>query len=156
MSRSNVDFFREQYVEHIDELLNYATRHVDECLAEDLVEETFVVAWQKIEALQEHTNPRLWLYRTLKYKCMREMARKSYQLEFPLDDDIPSQLDIHSNSIIEILPKGLSAEDIWLLTRRYQDRLEFSDIAEQLGIKEGAARRRVARAVARCRTLILK
>ena len=50
--------------------------------------------------------------------------------------------------------EGLSQAEEKLLRMRYEENAEFQDIAEFLGIKEVAARKRVARAVAKCRKLL--
>lgn len=150
------DFFQELYREHIQELLRYARRRVDRHLAEDLVDETYLAAWAAIKDIRAHPAPRKWLFRTLFHKCSHELERKSYQMEISTElsamDVLPAELE---GRILELLPVGLSREDEELLILRYEQRMDFRDIAERLGIREEAARKRVTRAVARCRKLLL-
>lgn len=154
---NDTEFFLKLYKDYINELLRYAKRWVDEYLAEDLVEETYLAAWQDIHTVQKHTAPRKWLYKTLYHKCTHEVERKSYRMEISMElstfDAIYSD---EKRSISDLIPKGLSQAEEELLRMRYEDNAEFQDIAEFLGIKEVAARKRVARAVAKCRKLLME
>lgn len=148
--------FRILYEKYMPELLRYAKRWLDNYLAEDVVEETFLIVWKNIGKLRIHSSPRKWLYVTLNHKCLHETKRKSYQLEIPYEfEKATFQVSPDNNGIFSILPAGLSKEEIKLLTWRYEEQYEFSEIADRLGIKEGAARKRVFRAVEHCRILIM-
>ena len=153
---NDTEFFLKLYKDYINELLRYAKRWVDEYLAEDLVEETYLAAWQDIHKVQEHTAPRKWLYKTLYHKCTHEVERKSYRMEISMElsafDAIYSD---EKKSISDLIPKGLPQAEEELLRMRYEENAGFQDIAEFLGIKEVAARKRVARAVAKCRQLLM-
>lgn len=153
---NNEEYFMQLYKAYIAELLRYAGRWVDKHLAEDLVDETYLAAWASIESLRSHPAPRKWLYKTLYHKCSHEVERKSYQLEIPTEfsqiEDIPA---MEERRIADILPEGLTKAETELILMRYEKEMDFIDIAETLGIKETAARRRVTRAIAKCRMLLL-
>ena len=153
----DTEFFLKLYKDYINELLRYAKRWVDEYLAEDLVAETYLAAWEDIHKVQKHTAPRKWLYKTLYHKCTHEVERKSYQMEISMEmsafDAIYSD---EKKSISALIPKGISPAEEKLLRMRYEDNADFQDIAEFLGIKEVAARKRVARAVAKCRKILME
>lgn len=52
--------FEALYEEHLDAVLRYALRRADPESAKDVAAQTFLVAWQKIDALPDHPLP--WLY----------------------------------------------------------------------------------------------
>ena len=157
MPGSDLEFFRMLYETHQHTLLRFAARQVGDTISEDLVEETFLIAWCKIEMLKTHPKPKHWLFRTLLNRCKREVARKSYQMEIAADmDTLYIPVDMEAPDLLEVLPTGLSGSDTEILLLRFRDRLAFSEIAELLGIREDAARKRAARAVSRCRKSLLE
>ena len=157
MSEENERFFQDLYIRYRKPLLRFADRWVGAPLNEDVVEETFLVAWSKIEALKVHPAPKHSLYRILLHKCMHEVARKSFRSELPTDMELLSlPIDMPASGLLEVLPAGLSAPDRELLCLRFEERRDFSEIAERLGIREDAARKRVSRAVAKMRELLLR
>ena len=158
MMRANpAAFFQELYGQYRAELLRFADRWVGTPISEDVVEETFLVAWSKIDVLREHTSPKHALYRILHYKCIHEVSRKSYQSELSTDIDalfVPEASP--TKGLFEILPVGLPAADQEILLLRFEEGRDFSEIAERLGIQEPAARKRLTRAIGRCRKLLLE
>lgn len=149
--------FQILYEKYMPELLRYAKRWLDDYLAEDVVEETFLIAWKNIAKLRTHPSPRKWLYVTLNHRCLHEVKRKSYQMEISCElENTDSAALFDEHGVLGVLPIGLSEKEIKLLTWRYEEQCEFFEIADRLGIKEGAARKRVHRAVEHCRILILE
>lgn len=154
--RENKKLFQIFYEKYMPEMLRYAKRWLDDYLAEDVVEETFLAAWKNIVKLRVHPSPRKWLYVTLNHKCLHETKRKSYQVEMPCEfENTTFQASSDEHGILNILPAGLSEKEIKLLIWRYEEQCEFSEIADRLGIKETAARKRVFRAIEHCRILIM-
>ena len=157
MLEGDLEFFQELFESQRSALLRFAKRQVGDSISEDLVEETFLVAWCKLDTLRAHPMPKQWLFRVLYYRCKREVARKSYQSEISTDMDtlyIPSGTPEHG--LLEILPANLPQSDRDILIYRFRDEMEIAEIAELLGIREDAARKRVARAVIKCRKLLLE
>lgn len=60
------------------------------------------------------------------------------------------------NSLEEFFPSRLPREDRDVLIWRFEQRLDYRDIANILGISESGCRSRVARAVKRCRELFME
>lgn len=154
---TNEEFFLQLYDEHFEKLLRYASRRFEAYLAEDLVSETFLEAWHKIRKVRAHENPKLWLFRTLSNKCKHQTERKSYQMEVELDEsDFPDPATLGGASIMGLLPRDLAPSDTRYLTMRFEKKMDYQSIAEELGVSEDAARRNVARAVVRCRKGLLR
>lgn len=110
--------------------------------AEDVVQEAFCTAYDKIEELQQKANPEAWLYGVVYYKikdAIREEQtwRKSLTLIPPdriEENEEPSSLD-------ELLQK----EDFYLLYRLYIEGYSSKEMAEELGISKNALNVRVHR-----------
>ncbi|HRH68587.1 MAG TPA: sigma-70 family RNA polymerase sigma factor [Flavobacteriales bacterium] len=64
---------------HTNDLLRYARSRVkDEATADDLVQLTFVSAWQTMDKFAEQSSPRTWLFSILKHK-LADHYRKVYR-----------------------------------------------------------------------------
>ena len=149
-------FFQDLYHTHQSDLVRFAERRVGRNIGEDLVEETFLYAWWKIAELRGHPVPKKWLYATLLNRCRHGIARKSFQSEIATDlTELPISTELECG-LLEVLPKGLSEGELQVLALRFEQRLDFDLIAERLGIREDAARKRVSRAVAKMRELLLR
>lgn len=125
----------------------------DTALSEDLVQTTFLIAVFRQEYLAGHPNQEGWLMQTLKNLVKNERRRSSNQ-NVPLallhDMAVPGE----PGSLEECFPAQLGKEDRKVLIWRFEQRLEFRDIADLLGISQSGSRSRVARAVKRCGALM--
>lgn len=117
--------------------------------AEEAVQETFSLAWEKRHDLFLSPSPVGWLYRTLHYKT-QELIREDQTwakriLRFSeavhdSDDDFRIKEELTS-----IIP-----EDEFLLLRRlYLDGYTYRELAQELGIKQSTLAMRVKRIKAR-------
>lgn len=150
-----------QYIELIDVLAKKHWKHMfqlayrktgDERLAEDLTQQTFKIACEKVEELAVHKNPDAWLYTALNYVIMREMA-KAYRKEEYLEEDMIGEKDIEL-PMEAYFPEGLTAGEKALLKMRTEQKLSFADIAQVLGIEVAACRQRYLRIRKKCRILM--
>lgn len=67
--------FARLYARHCDDVLRYAVRRVAADAAWDVVEETFLVAWRRLEELRE-PDELLWLYATARRVIAQEMRSR--------------------------------------------------------------------------------
>ena len=114
-------------------------------LAEDLVQDTFLLAFARYEDLTGHPCIGGWLSTVLKNFIQNENRRLENHPEIPLEyiNDHPApELSV---SLDEILPLHIPAEERQVLIWRYEQRLSYRDIAMRLGISESASRMRVHR-----------
>ena len=154
MSEKDLELFQDLFNTYRRPLLRFAERKVGPDLSEDLVDETFLIAWHHIQTLQSHPMPKQWLFRTLDHKCRHEIARKSFQMEIATDiESLPVPVHMECG-LLELLPEGLSKAERDILIFRFELGMEFSKIADCLGIREPAARRRLSRTVAKVRRLL--
>src|ERR1700728_3353873 len=131
----------------------------DRHLAEDAVQIVFVILAQKAQTMNGRQKLSGWLFNTLQFTVKNlgraERSRRRYEanaakpaMQEPLPDstmvrECAEQID----TAVARLPKAYRQA---ILLRFYQD-LPFDQIALELGTKEGAARKRVDRALERLR-----
>ncbi|HEX5126880.1 MAG TPA: sigma-70 family RNA polymerase sigma factor [Rhodocyclaceae bacterium] len=120
----------------------------DRFVAEDLVQETFMRAWNKWDNLRDRDNPKPWLLTILRNEHARLYERK----QFDYVDEAPEDLDIAADhQPIELLELenlvgslSLSLREPFLL--QTLGGFSCAEIAEQLGTTEGAIMVRLTRA----------
>lgn len=123
--------------------------------AEDLVQEVFLLALTHQEALFNHPNQVGWLVQTLKHLASNELRRAENRLTVPLEEDLLPTFRPRE-ALKELLPAGLSQQDRQVLLWRMEEQCAYDEMARRLKISETGCRSRVARAVARCRQLMLE
>jgi len=71
-------------------------------------------------------------------------------------DEVANQLisNDQTASIETLLPVQLSSDERKILVWKFEYKMDYRDIANALGITEGAARMRVSRALKRCKELL--
>lgn len=113
--------------------------------AQDLVQETFSLALVHYEELSVHPCPKAWLATALFNLSMNDRRRmenlRSVSLE-QMGDVFPAEIP---SNLFEIMPKKIKEDDKRLLALRFEQGLNYREIAEALGISEGARRARMLR-----------
>ncbi|NCB25337.1 MAG: sigma-70 family RNA polymerase sigma factor [Bacteroidia bacterium] len=149
-------WFDDLYLENSPRMVKLATYLLDNRqIAEELVDEAFLILLSKRHELEPHPNLPGWLSQTLKNLIANELNSAKYRLEFPLEifTDIPSG-DTYDQSLSELLPTDLSHKELEILTLFYEDQLSHDQIARQLGISSLNCRTRLYRAKAHFKELI--
>ncbi|MBQ4051229.1 MAG: sigma-70 family RNA polymerase sigma factor [Oscillospiraceae bacterium] len=155
MNNEQHQFLEDLVLTHERSMAALATRLTgDDHLAKDLVQEVFLVAISKVDKLIFHPNPRGWLYTTLYHIVSREMSLARHALEFfPDEETRPFEIPFFDPGfkLREIIPAELSETDREVLIDRFEEQLEYEEMAEKYGITENACRLRLFRAIKRCR-----
>lgn len=117
----------------------------------DLVQDTFLLAAAHQDELAAHPKPEGWLMLTLKNLAISQRRRAMNHPEVSLETlaglaERPAEAPLDT-----LLPGQLSAEDRQVLIWRFEQGLEYREMADRLGISQSACRSRVSRAAARCR-----
>ena len=122
-------------------------------MAEDLVQETFILALMRYKELAMHPALSAWLAKTVHNLAQNERHRTERHPEIPLEEAVglPADKPIR---LEDFLPVQLSKEDQALLIWRFGQQRSCREIASHLGISEGACRMRVSRALKKCRELL--
>lgn len=155
MNGKQHEFIVSLHNECFGRMKSYAYRRTgDERLAEECVQETFLIGIIKIEELSNHEKPDAWLLKTLYYVTLREMDRAYRKAERPLDD-VMNLLYYEDEIPLEfVLLKELSPDDKELLILRIEKQWSYEQIAEHRGISQVACRKQMSRALLRCKELM--
>ena len=124
--------------------------------AQDIVQEAFILALLRWDEVSVHPLPEGWLALTVRNLVQNERRRYANHEELPLDS-FADQPDMRKDyPLSHMLPKKLSEEDSRILIWRFEQRMDYRQMADRLGISEPACRSRVSRAVKRCKKLLNK
>lgn len=151
--------FEHLYAEHGRALLAYAVRRAADAEdAADVVAETFMVAWRRLEQLPPGESARLWLYGVARQvlRNQRRSERRRERLAERLRRELPAALDgvrphASGTGAVRSALARLGPEDQEILRLCGWEELTPSEIATVLGISHVAARSRLHRARHRLR-----
>lgn len=156
MNSKGKSFFDDLYSKHYLDLFFYAKSIVkSDALAEEIVHEAFLNLLAEQDNLQNHTNIFAWLVTVVRNQAYNELRERRTHIVVSLDEVPPIAVEKQELvSFQDSLPKDLKTEDRQLLTWRYEERMEYQEIAQRLGRSYGAARAQVYRAKKRCAKLM--
>lgn len=155
MANNWEELFTTLYDQEYERLLKSAYRMTgDRELAHDVVHETFLLAIFRQNELIVHPKPAAWIFLTLRNILSNEL-RLCVHKEISLEEiaDIPAKAA--DTPLDHVLPAQLNGEERKVLIWRYEQRINYSEMADRLGISEAACRNRVSRAVAKCRKYMM-
>lgn len=160
MDKEQNTLIEQLYMEMYDMLIIYARCALqEEALAEEAVQETFQIACQKPESLQESPNPNGWLVNTLKntirnIKHNRASAHRilTQYLELRIDEDSYSVDKLHLATLYGDIA---NTEEFKLLKEFAIDGRSHLEMAKSRGITVAACKKRLQRAKETLRLKIL-
>lgn len=134
---------------------------IDRALAEDILQDVFLIIYRKIKWLDDPSLFRAWSYRIASRECYRHMRRPRIEdatdeeilAAIPADEPVP----IFDKELADRLPElitRLSPESRTAITLHYVDEFTLSETAEILDISIGTAKSRVAYGLKVLRQLI--
>ncbi|WP_295835523.1 sigma-70 family RNA polymerase sigma factor [uncultured Microbacterium sp.] len=133
--------------------------------AEDVMQETFVVAWRKIPSLRlEGASLLPWLATVCRLQAQNRLrARRRHGAHEPLDDEIPSLVDVetqvvHAQTMAAILAAvdRLGDLDREILRLCAAEGYGYEAAAASLGVSHGTVRNRLSRIRSRMRTTAME
>jgi RNA polymerase sigma-70 factor (ECF subfamily) len=154
--------FRALYTAHVDAVLGYALRRVAAPEdAADVVAETFLVGWRRLDELTRAEQPRLWLYGVARRVLanQRRGGRRRDDLGRRLRTELPVVVPDHAEHVAAVTTfraalRGLRRLDREVLELTLWEELSPQEVAVALGISPGAVRTRLSRARARLRDVL--
>ena len=93
----------------------------DEQLAQDIVQEVFLLLLERKKELKRHPNQKGWLIKAMDYRILHALEKQGREL--PLLEVYPSPDGDHSQSLDALLPTQLSPEETQLLKLFYEEHL---------------------------------
>ncbi len=149
--------FSRLYQDHAREILGYALRRsADPEDAADVLAETFLVAWRRLDDVPLGGEGRLWLYGTARHMLANQRrgkgrrGRLGERLREELRRQVPAQPGHEQGGVLEALA-AIGEADRELLMLIGWEELTPSQAARVLGISPLAARSRLHRARRRLR-----
>jgi RNA polymerase sigma-70 factor (ECF subfamily) len=151
----NYNFLQNLYEQEKESMFWYAVSKLrDNYLADEAVQETFVVAWTKVEALMVMENPIGWLFGTLKI-IMKRIKSEEYMIhKLLVSIDEPLNHPLSSGDEIDtvLLFDGIvSNEDFSILDKIYIHGYTYKEVADEMGLPLSTVGMRVKRAKERFR-----
>ncbi|PZS20913.1 MAG: hypothetical protein DLM57_00185 [Pseudonocardiales bacterium] len=151
----------ELFTRHYGELSRFASRRVGPDAAPDIVSNTFLIAWRRLDEVPTETS-RAWLFRTARHVIANEVrgrrrrellgARLGLDAE-PIERD-PSAAVTERLRIRAVLDR-LSPQDQEVLRLVEWDRLTIAEGAQVMGCTRAAFKVRLLRARRRCAAALL-
>ena len=148
--------------DHADEVFALCRAMVrDAVVAEDLSQDVFSRAFRALAGFRGEASVRTWVLRIARNRCidhLRASAREPAEMDDGIDEHPtpePSVVDLLADR--EDLARAMTAlseNERAMVTLRFGHGLEYRELADTFGLKEGAARMRVSRAVTKMREAI--
>lgn len=124
----------------------------DKSMVLDIVQDTFLIASEKVEELQSHEKIHAWLYCTAKYRMLQLLEERFYYDELgSIADSVCDNRNCENECIASLeqeyprIAKHLSEEDLQLVIRHYEYGYGIRDLAETYHTTEASIKMRLYR-----------
>jgi RNA polymerase sigma-70 factor (ECF subfamily) len=141
----NEHFFEELYIEMRSKLIRFAEAKIpDKSTTEDIVEETFKTAWQKLPELIASENPHGWLINALKLHILKFYEKRAK--EHPEKREY-SEIDIPTETVFnnEISFSGSLSDDEMQIIRLKEAGYKHDEIGNLINLPAGTIHSKVSR-----------
>ena len=151
--------FERFYMNTKNIIYQYLYQHVEDYFeAEDIAQETYLMALEGWDTLQEHPNPAGWLVQTAKNLSIsfrRHVYYRRESFEELLERDIPYYEPAYNQLVMEDLLENVYNKKESVIAKKYflgDDSIE--ELAKELGVSTGSIRSRLYRMRKRLKTYI--
>ena len=154
--------FTRLFNEHSRALQRFTLRRLNDFKScEDVVADTFLIAWRRWDDLPERDHELQWLYgiafRVLSNQRRSRDRRERLRTRLALERDPRTTTDDAGQLDVTVVRRALDrlrAKDRELLEFVYWEKLSYREIAEIVGVSENAVGIRISRAKLRLKTLL--
>lgn len=140
------------YKKYYSEMYYFAKKVLgSEDMAEDVVQEAFLVAYRRFDVLSASPSPKGWLFKVLRHiigDTYKKQARLLETISISGDEPIPTQ---DKTDLRLELEGALGEEDLDILIKLYVERYTYQEISELHNISVAAAKKRMQRAKVKLR-----
>ncbi|POH66029.1 MULTISPECIES: RNA polymerase sigma factor [Cryobacterium] len=120
--------------------------------SDDVVQEAFITAWEKLPALKDGVHLKAWLMRVVRNKCL-DRLRKRRPVTVEIDENMPARLDspfdvvetLLQNEALSLALSGLPTKQRRAWVMREFSGASYNVIASELGVPESTVRGLLAR-----------
>lgn len=162
MRQEQEQFIEKMYKTCFRPLLARAMKRVGERdTAQDIVQDTFHTAVEKIDVLMAHEKPEAWLMAVLNNKILQYFARRKADLAVLVSieaENLPEpgapdrRLEaIHSGDELQKLGEVLTPEEFLFIKRLYIDKATHLELAKEYGITVYGSKKRRERIMEKLR-----
>ena len=152
----------ERHQSQVRTVLRRLTRG-DVALADDLAQETFVLAWKNLRKFRFEARFSTWIYR-IAFNAWQSEARKKHEVLLDIDDDSPPEgleastemPDVVTRVDLERAMAVLSDGERAAIAACFYADLSHEEAAEALGMPLGTVKTHVLRAKAKLRARLAK
>lgn len=151
MDKMKEKFFSDYYSKYFNKLKIFAHSALgDWDRAEEAAQDTFHIAWIKVDDFMASSNPMGWLINTLKFTLKNIQRRNYYQTKLfislsELGDISVSNIPESDIDVEGVCKSVLSKEEYYMLKRAVLDKVTYKELSEELGIKLWACQKRMQR-----------
>lgn len=154
MGRKINDFIVPLYDKEYERLVAIAYRRTNDwALAQDLVQNTFLLAIFNPEKVLHHPKPEAWLMQTLQNLIKSEL-RTPFRQSLPLDEAIEVPARAVGEPLDNILPEQLQGREREILIWRFEQNMSYNEMADRLGVSADLCRKWVSQAIIKCRRIL--
>jgi RNA polymerase sigma-70 factor, ECF subfamily len=158
----NEEQFRALYDAHYAQVLAFALRRISQPYAQDVVADTFLVAWRRIESIPAQPLPWLYVLARNALANQRRTLRRQDQLKAQMEGVMPLSSTIHRDhadgiaeaDAVETAIRRLGHRDQEILYLIAWEDLKVADAAKVLGCSVTTAKVRLHRARRRLARLL--
>lgn len=142
------EWFDRLYLENSSRMVKQAAYLLkNQQIAEELVNETFLILLYKRSQVEHHPNLAAWLNLTLKHLIIDELKSARHRLELPMNHDAEASAeDNYRIPLSDLLPAELTPKEREILILFYENQLSHEQIAKHLKISVFNCRTRLFRA----------
>ena len=152
----------ERHQSQVRTVLRRLTRG-DVALADDLAQETFVLAWRNLRKFRFEAKFSTWIYR-IAFNTWQSEARKKHEVLLDLEEDAPSPMDDLATEMPDVVARVdleramavLSDGERAAITACFYADLSHEEAAEALGMPLGTVKTHVLRARAKLKARLAK
>lgn len=144
-------FLQSLYLDTYSKTASFVYAHVfNKGDAEDLIQDIYKTAWEKIEKLMEHSAPEKWVHKTAENIIGRYIqkykVRKAVYSDSVFMEDVADPGDIFQNiDYLEFCPKGVKEEAFLMFIDFTIKGMPIAEVAEKYERKEFACYKQIER-----------
>ncbi len=146
--KDDVGFFNRLYNQYYQKIYKYILFITGVRFSEDIVQETFCTAWEKLYEIKTHPSPQNWLYKTARNKIMTTMKKKMNICETPIPEcelDTYEAVAYEEQFIFDDLKNILTTNEIKMLRQHFIEGYSIKEISIANSMKIGTGTMKFSR-----------
>jgi RNA polymerase sigma factor (sigma-70 family) len=146
LGKKEKEFIENLYFEMFPLLFSVARSHIRNLhRAEELAQEVFQIALERIDAIMLSPNPEGWLQNTLKNIILHELRARKQLAEMLVEIETltENELSGSQNNLLLEVQSVLTQEEWDILKRIYIEGYTVTELANNMGLKYDTCRKRI-------------